>query len=168
MRKGLDNFLKIVLITMIFAMCLFTSSLFGQNNTQLPQVFFIGENQEEYDNLIGKYSEALLNVHSNDMDKAFAQWTGLLSAMEHYSEKHGLDLKGVKIWINVFWDTNGKIKHLAFYPKPNSKNIDYEKMKTIVAEFMTSYTGTTALSKKNYSHYGTANFPIFAKLAEEK
>ncbi len=169
MKKGVENFLKVVLLTMIIGMCLYTSSLFGQTSgNSLPQVFFIGEYQTEYDQLIIKHSEVLLNIHNNSMDKAFNQWTSILTSLEQYSEKRHFDLKGVKIWINVFWDVNGKIKHLAFYPKPNSKNIDYEKMKSVVSDFLESYNGVAFPSKKAYSHYGTANFPIFARLIEDK
>jgi hypothetical protein len=169
MKKGVENFLKVALLTMILGMCLYTSSLYGQStNGNLPQVFFIGEYQSEYDQLIVKHNEVLLSVHNNSMEKAFNHWTGILTAMEQYAEKHDFDLKGVKIWINIFWDANGKIKHLAFYPKPNSKNIDYEKMKLIVSEFVENYNAVTVTSKKAYSHYGTANFPIFARLIEEK
>jgi hypothetical protein len=150
-------------------MCLYTGSLFGQNSgSSLPQVFFIGDYQQEYDQLITKHNEVLLSVHNNSMDKAFNHWTSILTSLEQYSEKHDFDLKGVKIWINIFWDVNGKIKHLAFYPKPNSKNIDYEKMKSIVSDFVLSYNTVLVPSKKAYSHYGTANFPIFARLIEDK
>jgi hypothetical protein len=57
----------------------------------------------------------------------------------------------------------------VFYPKPNSKNIDYEKMKKITAKFLSTNNvqiGVTA--DTGFSHFGTANFPIFAKLMGEK
>jgi hypothetical protein len=168
MRKGVENLLKIVLVSMIIGLCFYTSTLFGQSSASLPQVFFIGEHQTEYDQLILKHNEVLLNVHNNDMEKAFNHWTGILSGLEAFAERKAFDLKGIKIWINVFWDADGKIKHLAFYPKPNSKNMDYEKMKEIVSEYIASYNAAPVTAKKGYSHFGTANFPIFAKLMEHK
>jgi hypothetical protein len=138
-----------------------------QKQESMPTVFFIGEHQDQYDVLISKHSELLITVCNSSMDKAFDHWVKLMSDLEAHMDKNGFNIKGAKIWANVFWDTNGKISHFAFYPKPNSKNIDYERMKILVAEFLKTYRGTLISSSKPYSHYGTATFPIYARLVEK-
>jgi hypothetical protein len=138
--------------------------LSGQTNHKRENVFFIGENQSEYDKLISQYKLPLLTATNQDVNKAFDQWTDLLTNLESYSEKNGMDIKGVKIWLNVFWNNKGGVDYFTFYPKPNSKNLDYEKFKGIVKNFLTIYSKPGIESKEFYSHYGTANFPIFAKL----
>jgi hypothetical protein len=144
--------------------CFLTQAFMGFSQTKTEEVFFIGENQAEYDKLIIKYKTPLLTVTGQDVDKAFLQWTDLLTSLEQYSEKQGMDIKGVKIWLNVFWNEKGEVDHFTFYPKPNSKNLDYEKFRGIVKSFLDQYTKLGMASKDSYSHYGTANFPIFAKL----
>lgn len=142
----------------------FTHFIFTYAQVKVEKVFFIGENQSEYDKLISAYKMPLLTVTGQDVDKAFLQWTDLLTSLEQYSEKQGMDIKGVKIWLNVFWNDKGSVDHFTFYPKPNSKNLDYEKFKGIIKNFLNQYTKIGMTSKEAYSHYGTANFPIFAKL----
>jgi hypothetical protein len=144
--------------------CFFVNALFAFAQVKVEEVFFIGENQAEYDKLIVKYKTPLLTVTGQDVDKAFHQWTDLLTNLEQYSEKQGMDIKGVKIWLNVFWNEKGEVDHFTFYPKPNSKNLDYEKFRGIVKSFLNQNAKLGMQSKDSYSHYGTANFPIFAKL----
>lgn len=170
MRRSPENTLRLLLILLIITLCLYNGVLSAQNpaETGFPQVCFIGDHPREYDKMIGRYSEPLLNVCQNNMDKAFEEWTSILQDLEVYADNHNFDLKGVKIWANIFWGTNGKIEHFVFYPKPNSKNIDYDKMKEIVAAFIKSYPAAQPVSKKPYSHYGTASFPVFARLADVK
>ncbi len=160
--------LSILIFITVFLM-IGQKSFCQSNKNGAEKVFFIGDNQEYYDKIIPKYSLPLLTACNQDVDKAFNHWTTLLNNLEQFSEKQGFDIKGVKIWVNVFWNDKGEVDHFVFYPKPNSKNIDYEKMKLIVSKFFTSQPTQIPLQQKTgFSHFGTANFPIFAKLVGEK
>jgi hypothetical protein len=156
--------------SIVFAIFSISISIHAQQSKNgVEKVFLIGDHQENYDQIISKHSLPLLTACNKDVDKAFNYWTSLLNDLEIFSEKNGLDIKGVKIWVNVFWNSKGEIEHFVFYPKPNSKNIDYEKMKKITAKFLSTNNvqiGVTA--DTGFSHFGTANFPIFAKLMGEK
>jgi hypothetical protein len=137
------------------------------NAQDLPKVFLIGENEEGYEKMLGKYPELLLNVSDNSMDKAYNHWIDLLSTIEDYANEIGYDIKGVKIWLNVFWDKNGAIDYLVYYPKPNSRNIDFDAF----TGFLDTFLGTYQLdikTKKNFSHYGSASFPVFGKRSADK
>ncbi len=170
MKRSPENTLKLLLILLIITMCLYNGVLSAQNHQpgNFPQVSFIGEHQQEYDKMISRYGEPLLSVCENNMDKAFDEWTSIMHDLEAFADHKKFDMKGVKIWANIFWGPNGKIEHFVFYPKPNSKNIDYDKMKEVVAAFIKTYPTSQPASKKAYSHYGTASFPVYARLADVK
>ena len=94
------------------------------------------------------------------MDKAFEEWTSILQDLEVYADNHNFDLKGVKIWANIFWGTNGKIEHFVFYPKPNSKYRLHDKMKEIVAAFIKTYPAAQPASKNHILTMVLPHFPF--------
>ncbi|MEE9439322.1 MAG: hypothetical protein V3V14_10010 [Saprospiraceae bacterium] len=139
---------------------LFCGALFGQSTDS--KVSLIGDNEEEYELLIQNCSTMLLDISNNSMDKAYGLWTNMLGKMEVEAEKDGLDLKGVKIWINSFWAADGTINKIVYYPKPNSKNMDFDQISIFFEKFATTYT-LPITSDNCFSHYGSASFPIFTK-----
>ena len=94
------------------------------------------------------------------MDVAFTKWQNMLSEMDSFAKLNNIDLDGMKVWLNVFMEKNGKISHLAYYLKPMSKNIENEVLNAFFKEFIKNYS-FPLLSKGTYSHYGTASFPVF-------
>jgi len=137
------------------------------NLDTLPNVFMIGENESEYETLVTSCNTLLLTVCEDDMDLAYRKWLGLLSDMEKYAEEKEIDIRGVKIWINVFWDEEGNIKHLVYYPKPNSKNMDFDQLSLFFESFSDAHK-LDYTSSKCFSHYGSAAFPTFAELYLDK
>lgn len=129
----------------------------------LPEVFMIGQNEIQYEDLVTDCNNPLLTVCKDSMDLAYRSWMGLLSEMEQYAEKSDFDIKGIKIWLNVFWDAEGKIKHLVYFPKPNSRNMNFDLLTKFLAKFVDTYQMES--SETNcYSHYGSATFPTFADI----
>lgn len=126
------------------------------------KVFYIGEDEKEYEKLVKNYSTLLFTVCENNMEKAYDSWSMLLKDIEDFATKQNFDLKGVKLWLNVFWDKDGTIDCIVFYPKPNSKNLNYDQLKSILTAFGKSYQSPLKYSS-TFSHYGSASFPIFAK-----
>lgn len=128
----------------------------------MPVVSLIGEYGVEYEKLSLKCSDILLTVCQDSMELAYNKWVSMLSEMEIYSEEVEFDLKGIKIWLNVYWDESGGIKHIAYYPKPNSKNMDFKDLTMFFENFAGRYQ--LALRHDNcFSHYGSASFPTFAR-----
>jgi len=122
-------------------------------------VSFIGENEEEYEMLMSECSTPLLYVSNNSMDEAYDIWTNMLATMTDKAEDQGLDIRGVKIWINVFWEADGSIKKIMYYPKPKSKNMDFDQLTT----FFQTFAGDFNLDidyESCFSHHGTAAFPV--------
>ena len=130
----------------------------------LPNVFMIGENESEYERMMTGCNTLLLSICKDDMELAYRKWLGLLSEMEKYADTKEIDIRGVKIWINVFWNTDGSIKHLVYYPKPNSKNMDFDKLSVFFAEFAQEYKMEFSSIEKCFSHFGSATFPTFADI----
>lgn len=134
----------------------------SEANSKIAKVFFIGEDEKDYEKLVQSYNTMLFMVCDNNMDLAFDHWTNLLKDFEDFAIKSNFDLKGVKLWMNVFWDKNGLIDHIVFYPKPNSKNLNYEQVKTLLINFTKDYQSPLKHTT-NFSHYGSAAFPLFSK-----
>ncbi|HMR88736.1 MAG TPA: hypothetical protein PKD51_11315 [Saprospiraceae bacterium] len=134
----------------------------SNTETQIATVFYIGENERNYEKLVQNYNKLLFTVCDNNMDQAFEYWSVLLKDIEDFASKSNLDLKGVKLWMNVFWAKDGKIDHIVFYPKPNSKNLEYDTVQAMLKKFVETYQSPIKYSSK-FSHYGSAAFPVFSK-----
>lgn len=132
----------------------------SKGDTILPPVFLIGEFENQYNELIQDYETLLFTVCDFDMDAAFSKWQSMLREMDSFAKQNDVDLDGVKVWLNVFLEKNGKISHLAYYLKPMSKNIDQAELSAFFKTFIKDYR-FPLLSKGNYSHYGTASFPVY-------
>ena len=127
----------------------------------LPAVFQIGQNEAAYESLVSTCTNPLLTVCNDSMDLAYRTWMLMLSDMEKYAERSEFDIKGIKIWLNVFWNPDGTIKHLVYFPKPNSRNMDFDNLTLYLGEFVKHYK-MEALDRACFSHYGSAAFPTFA------
>ncbi len=134
---------------------------------QYPAVFLIGEYSDAFESLSRQYKISLLNACEDDMDLAFAKWIELMRAIELYSEKQNYDIRGVKMLIKVFWAADGSIEHIAYYLKPNSRNIDTEILSSIFTNFAKEFK-TTLNYGEDYSHYGSASFPTYYQLIKSE
>ncbi|MDA9773576.1 hypothetical protein N9B82_01350 [Saprospiraceae bacterium] len=133
----------------------------AQNETDtLPSVFMIGEYEQQYNTMLSVQPDLLMSVCEGDMEKAYNNWLNFLVAMEQFAIEQKVDINGIKIWINVFWNEDGSLKHIAFYPKPNSKNMEYEYVKVLFSQFSAQYTSELQ-NEKIFCHYGSASFPSF-------
>lgn len=132
------------------------------DSSALPKVFILGEHEQAYQRLYEQHSKVLLEVCQEDMDVAFDKWLSMLEEMEAYAKSINYDIKGIKVWLNVFWDENGKINHIAYHLKVNSRNIKREELTAFFSSFMNHYTFPVVTDEK-FSHYGSASFPTFAR-----
>ncbi len=133
----------------------------GAEDTILPKAFIIGEHEKKFEELSIEHSAMLLNVCDDDMQVAFGKWLSMLKEMEAYAGVIGYDLKGLKLWLNIFWDANGEVRHIAYYPKPNSRNVKLDELNAFFSSFMNHYT-FPLIAEVKYSHYGIASFPTFS------
>ena len=133
----------------------------------LPTVFALGQyDGQPFERLKSDYETQLLSVCKNDMETAYYLWVHVLKHIETQSVKTGFNLDGVKLWLYVFWNKDGTIKNMAFYPKPNSKNIKNEDMANFLAGFCKIYKFPLT-AEVNFSHYSTASFPVMVEKPAE-
>jgi len=142
---------------------LFISS-FAISQSDNSKVVLIGEDEKAYEAAMIACPTLLLQVTNNSMDKAYSIWTEMFSQLEKEALEDGVDLKGAKVWINLFWEADGSIKSIAYYPKPNSKNMDFSLLTQSLEKFANNYT-LPITNDVCFSHYGSASFPVFTKLA---
>ncbi len=161
------------IIFLSFLICCLPNNVFGQNladpiiqDTPLPKVFVLGEYEEQYEKAVPEYDQ-LLNVCNNDMRAAFDKWLSMTVEMEAYAKQINYDLNGIKVWIHVFWDTNGKVLHIGFHKKPQSRNVSDEELNAFFKSFMNYYQFPHS-SNVRYSHYTTIAFPVFYKRANQE
>lgn len=124
----------------------------------LPKVFKIGEYEEQYGSLYEEYHDILLSVCNEDMSVAFDRWMHMLMEMEEYSKAIEFDLNGVKVWLKLFWNSNGSVDHISYYLKPDSRNIDVDELAAFFSSFMNHYQMPID-TKVKFTHNGSAQFP---------
>ncbi len=141
-------------------------SVQGQAQEAMPKVFLMGENEKAYEQLTQDYAQSLLEVCNNDMDMAFEQWLDMVKEMEKYAEKIKFDLKGVKLRLHVFWAADGKIDHIGYLLRSDSRNINTAELSAFFSSFINRYK-LNKTSEKKFSHYTGATFPTFVEKLSE-
>ena len=125
-----------------------------------PQVFLIGQYEDQYLVLSEKFPQPFLQVYNNDIDLAFKGWSELLMDIEDFAADISFDLKGVKLWLNIWFNPDGTIAHLAYFPKPNSRNIPEAQLTAFFRTFVKQYHyKDTAV--QGFQHSASASFPTF-------
>lgn len=148
-------------LSIAIMLCFIGFTSFSQDS--LPKVFMIGEYEKEYEKLVTNCNSMLLNVCGNNMETAYSKWTSMLKDVETMSEEMDFDLKGIKVWVNVFWNEDGSVAHIVYYPKPNSRNMDFDDLSAFFVNVVNKYSIDQS-SNKCFSHYGSASWPTFSKL----
>lgn len=136
-------------------------SILGQADT-LPKVFFLGEYEDSFQNLDQECGDILLTVCQDSMDLAYGNWLLFLGDIEEHAKEVNFDINGVKLWMKVFWNADGTMRNLAYYPKPNSRNMDFEELTAFFEDFSREYAFSLT-HLKCFSHYSSASFPTFSQ-----
>lgn len=134
-------------------------------NSNLPRVFLLGQEESAYESLAQNYKQSLLEACNSDMQLAFDKWLKMMQDMEAYAEKIDFDIKGVKILVHVFWNENGGVDYLGFFIRPDSRNVDPAELKAFFTSFIANYKLDVTSSKK-FAHYTKASFPTFSERAQ--
>lgn len=129
----------------------------------LPTVFVLGEYETTYDELVEAMPQSLLEACACGKEEAFAKWVGMLNELDVYARKQSVDIRGVKLWMHVFFNGDGSIKHIAYHLRPNSRQIEADVLAPVLEGFARQYrfpvTGDTG-----FAHYSTGSFPVFGEL----
>lgn len=148
----------------VFILALFCTPLQGQQESadqqQLPRVFLIGQYSDQYARISGEYPANLLSVYQNDMELAYEKWAGMLVEMENYAEEIDYDINGTKFWFHIYFNADGTIAYLTFYPKPNSRNIPVEELVAFFKSFCKVYK-IPVTAEIGFQQSASASFPTF-------
>ena len=150
-----------------FTLALFTlrasSPVLMPIDSALPRVFVLGQfDGTPFERMKKDYETTLVAACKNDMETAYYCWLHLLKNMESFATKSNFDLNGMKLWLYIFWEKDGTIGYIAYYPKANSKNFKAEDMNVFLNDFRKSYTSPLKFEKA-YSNYSNASFPVMVE-----
>ncbi len=138
-------------------------SAFANALDTIPSVFMIGEYELEYESLVVECEDILLKVCDDSMEEAYEHWLLMLHDIEKFAEEEQVEIRGVKLWVNAFWNPDGSIKNMVFYPKPNCRNMDFNELGAFFDKFIAEYT-FTKINTDCFAHYGSASFPTHTEL----
>ena len=130
------------------------------NSSPVPSVFLIGQYEDQYLALSQQYPASFLSVYHDDIDRAYRSWTNILMDMEDYAGQINFDIKGIKLWINLYFNPDGTISHLAFFPKPNSRNVPDDYLTAFFKNFVRNYR-LQVKAEKGFQNSASAAFPTF-------
>lgn len=131
-------------------------------SAQLDKIFVLGTEEQRYEQLVGSYSQSLLEATAGDITQAFEGWLDMQKALDSYAAAQNYDLNGVKIWLHVFWAPDGAIDNLGFLLRPDSRFVDTAELRALLAGFIQQYR-LPVKSDRNFNHYTGAAFPTIAK-----
>ncbi len=135
--------------------------------TIMPKVFQLGENEAAYDQLSVEYGTSLFALEDVEATQAMSIWSNMIKEMEAHAEMLDYDIKGVKMWLHVFWDEDGRINHIGYYLKPASRNVDKDELTSFLMDFVNNYYVPVSYSKK-FSHNSHAAFPTLNWMEKNK
>ena len=153
------------LFTLFLLLIVMALSLPAQET--LPMVYKLGEHETALEQEQGHYPQTLLDACDGDMQKAFELWLGFLKELEAFARQSGCELEGSSIWLQVFFQTDGSIAHIGYYPKPNSRVLDDEAFKKCLESFAATYHMPLD-SKQSYYNYTDARFPLIYELYDRQ
>ena len=136
-----------------------------KQKNELPKVFIISDDQATFEQLSALYNTSLMDVCKDNDEAAYAKWTNMMHAFEQHAEKNTVNVKGVKMWVKVFWGTDGSVEHIGYFLKPNSRNAKMEELTALWRTFVEKYRlpldegGTAA----KFSNYGSVSFPLYMR-----
>jgi hypothetical protein len=150
-----------LLSTILWYLSCLNTIVFGQSDSLLPVVFYIGEHEKLYEKMIGETPVSLYSVHDNNPEATMKYWNEWFKSFEDYAESKNKSVYGIKVWINVFWKEDGHINHIAFYPKPDSAHRNYDEFKVLLKDFIQKSHYPRISFSQSFCHFGSIQFPVY-------
>jgi len=128
--------------------------------TAFPKVINISNNSKVIEELSSVYKHSLFLASENDFVKTMENWKRALTDMEQYANEIDFDLKGVQMWMKIYWAKDGNIDHITYYLLDKSINIDTKELEA----FLSSYIKNKKLPIKyehKFSYDSRVVFPLY-------
>lgn len=139
---------------------LLMGSLFGAKAQQLPTVVNLTAQDSLVEVLNQQYPASLLVASDTSLSKMRATWEDMLIQLEQLSKQEKVDLRGVRLWLKVYWGTDGRIEHLAYQLQPRSLNISHVELQALLRYFVQQYRPALRY-KADFAHQTAVSFPTF-------
>lgn len=136
-------------------------------NKALPKVINVAQNSAVLEELSNQYQSSLFSASDADFVATVKNWRGFLLSIEQYSESIDFDIKGVKVWLKVFWAKDGNIDYIAYALSDRSINIDVVEWEAFLRSFMLN--NKMALQHtRSFTYDGRIMFPLSYNLPKGK
>lgn len=136
-------------------------------NKALPKVINVSQNSAVLEELSNQYQSSLFSASDTNFVATVKNWRGFLLSMEQYSEAIDFDIKGVKVWLKVFWAKDGNIDYIAYALSGRSINIDVVEWEAFLRSFMLN--NKMALQHtRGFTYDGRIMFPLSYSLPRGK
>jgi hypothetical protein len=133
--------------------------LFAQKS-DFPQVVDVSQRSEMLEDLSTSYKSSLFSASDADFIKTTKNWQHVLVGIEKYAEEIDFDLKGVKIWIKVFFAKDGNIDHITYILSETSINIDTVDLEAFFRSFIRNYK-LPEVHEQKFSYDARIMFPLY-------
>lgn len=128
----------------------------------MEKVFLLGAEEQRYEQLTSSYSQSLLEATGGNITSAFEGWLHMQQAIDAYAASQNYDLNGVRLWLHVFWAPTGEVDQIGFLLRPDSRLVDDNEIKALLAGFVGQYR-LPVQSQQKFSHYTGATFPTISQ-----
>ena len=145
----------------LFCLIVLSAGAFAQTSS-MDKVFVLGDAETDYEKMTSIYSQSMLEAADMDIAVAFSNWLGMLQEIDGYAEEIDYDIKGVKVWLHVFWNEQGGIDKLGFLLRPDSRYIETDELRAFFAGFIKQYAFPLTSDRK-FNHYTGATFPTISE-----
>lgn len=126
----------------------------------LPKVVNISNNSKLLEELSSVYKHSLFLASDEDFVQTMKHWKQTLTDMEKYANEIDFDLKGVQMWMKVYWSKDGNIDHITYYLLDKSINIDTIELEAFLRSFIKNNKLPIKYEHK-FSYDSRVMFPLY-------
>lgn len=149
------RFLLLMLLT-----CSLSTITFSQVHQQaLPTVIEASQHSALLEQLSSTYRASLFSASDTNFVQTVQNWRLFLVSMEEYAEEINFDLKGIKVWLKIFWAKDGTIDHIAYILSDRSINIAPTDWEAFLRSFMRNRKIAVS-HQRRFSYDSRVFFPL--------
>lgn len=125
----------------------------------IPPIINGVQNGPLLDELSGQYQSSLFSASNADFAQTVHNWRLFLLSMQEYAASIDFDIKGVKVWLKIYWAKDGSIDHIAYILSDRSININPQDWEAFLRSFMRNYK-LPITHIKPFSYENPISFPL--------
>lgn len=143
-----------------FSCLIATTFVFTTLHAQsIPKVINGAQHGPLLDELSGQYPSSLFSASNTDFAQTVHNWRLFLLSMQEYAASIDFDLKGVKVWLKIYWAKDGSIDYIAYILSDRSININPQDWEAFLRSFMLNYKFPITHTKR-FAYENPTSFPL--------